>query len=91
MSGARVIRILFVVIASAMALAALADVVLYGRLTWISPLAFGALVAVLIAFVLHGFFVTFDVAYTFVTLQKPLRPTKAETIPDSGSPLLFSA
>src|SRR5215472_17229966 len=39
-----------------MALAALADVVLYGRLTWISPLAFGALVAVLIAFVLHGFF-----------------------------------
>jgi len=40
-----------------MALAALCDILLYGRLTWISPFAFGALIAVLIAFVLHQFFV----------------------------------
>jgi PAS domain S-box-containing protein len=56
-NGARVIRILFGVIASAMAMAALTDVLVTGRLTWISPLAFGALVAVLIAFVLHGFLI----------------------------------
>jgi PAS domain S-box-containing protein len=54
-TGARGIRILFGVIASAMAVAALADIVMTGRLTWISPFAFGALIAVLIAFVLHGF------------------------------------
>jgi PAS domain S-box-containing protein len=57
LTGARVIRILFGVIASAMLLAALGDVLLYGRLTWISPTAFGALLAVAIAFVLHAFFV----------------------------------
>ncbi len=51
------IRILFGVIASVMALSALADILLFGRLTWISPFAFGALIAVLIAFVLHGFLV----------------------------------
>ena len=55
MTSARFLRILFGVIATAMVMAALADILVYGRLTWINPLAFGALLAVLLALVLHGF------------------------------------
>ena len=40
MTGARVIRILFGVTASAILMAALGDVLVYGKLTWISPTAF---------------------------------------------------
>ncbi len=55
MTGARVIRILFGVTASALLMAAFGDVLVYGKLTWISPTAFGALLAVVIAFMLHAF------------------------------------
>ena len=65
-----------------MALAALADVVLYGRLTWISPLAFGALVAVLIAFVLHGFFAARERSALLDRQAAELR-TAAERLEDS--------
>jgi len=50
---ARIIRIVFGSVAGVMLVAALANVVLTGQLTLISPFSFGALVAVALAFVLN--------------------------------------
>jgi PAS domain S-box-containing protein len=52
MSFARIIRIVFGVVAGVMLVAALADIVLFGKLTLISPFSFGALLAVAIAFLI---------------------------------------
>jgi|JI10StandDraft_1071094.scaffolds.fasta_scaffold69774_1 PAS domain S-box-containing protein len=52
MSVARIIRIVFGVIAGVMLVAALGDILLSGRLTLISPFSFGALVAVALAYLL---------------------------------------
>lgn len=52
MSVVRIIRIVFGVIAGVMLVAALADILLSGRLTLISPFSFGALVAVALAYLL---------------------------------------
>jgi PAS domain S-box-containing protein len=51
---ARIIRIVFGSVAGAMLIAAIADVVLYGKLTLISPFSFGALLAVALAFLLNN-------------------------------------
>jgi PAS domain S-box-containing protein len=51
---ARIIRIVFGSVAGAMLIAAVADVVLYGKLTLISPFSFGALLAVALAFLLNN-------------------------------------
>ena len=53
---ARIIRIVFGSVAGTMLVAALADIVLFGRLTLISPFSFGALLAVALAFVLNNLF-----------------------------------
>ncbi len=50
---ARIIRIVFGSVAGVMLVAALANVVLMGQLTLISPFSFGALLAVALAFVLN--------------------------------------
>jgi len=49
LTTARVIRIVFGVLAGLMLVAALADVVLFGRLTIVSPASFGALLTVALA------------------------------------------
>jgi PAS domain S-box-containing protein len=51
---ARFIRIVFGSVAGTMLVAALADIVLFGRLTLISPFSFGALLAVALAFLLNN-------------------------------------
>jgi PAS domain S-box-containing protein len=55
---ARIIRIVFGSVAGVMLVAALADVVLYGRLSLISPFSFGALLAVALAFLLNNLLTT---------------------------------
>jgi PAS domain S-box-containing protein len=52
MSFARIIRIVFGVVAGVMLVAALGDILWFGRLTLISPFSFGALLAVAIAFLI---------------------------------------
>ncbi len=52
MSFARIIRIVFGVVAGVMLVAAIADILWSGHLTLISPFSFGALVAVALAFLL---------------------------------------
>ncbi len=51
---ARIIRIVFGTVAGTMLVAALANILLFGRLTIISPLSFGALLAVALAFLLNN-------------------------------------
>ncbi|HEY0267576.1 MAG TPA: ATP-binding protein [Rhizomicrobium sp.] len=51
---ARIIRIVFGTLAGLMLVAALANILLFGRLTIISPLSFGALLAVALAFLLNN-------------------------------------
>ena len=51
---ARWLRIVFGVVAGLMLLAALADIVLAGRLTIVSPFSFGALLAVALAFLINN-------------------------------------
>jgi PAS domain S-box-containing protein len=51
---ARIIRIIFGVVAGFMLLAALADIMLQGHLTIISPVSFGALLTVALAFLLNN-------------------------------------
>ena len=54
MTIARVIRIVFGVLAGLMLVAALADIVLFGRLTIVSPVSFGALLTVALAFLINN-------------------------------------
>ena len=54
MTIARVIRIVFGVLAGLMLVAALADIVLFGRLTIVSPASFGALLTVALAFLINN-------------------------------------
>ena len=54
MSLARIIRIVFGVVAGIMLLAALANILWFGRLTLISPFSFGALLVVALAFLLNN-------------------------------------
>ena len=54
MTAARVIRIVFGVLAGLMLVAALADIVLFGRLTIVSPASFGALLTVALAFLINN-------------------------------------
>ena len=51
---ARIIRIVFGVLAGIMLVAALADILLFGRLTIVTPFSFGALLAVALAFLLNN-------------------------------------
>ena len=55
---ARVIRIVFGVLAGAMLLAALSDVMLMGHLTIVTPANFGALLIVALAFLIHNLLVS---------------------------------
>jgi PAS domain S-box-containing protein len=55
---ARVIRIVFGVLAGLMLVAALADIVLFGRLTIVSPVSFGALLTVALAFLINNLLTT---------------------------------
>jgi PAS domain S-box-containing protein len=57
-SSAQFIRIFFGIIASAMAFATLSDIVAHGHLSWISPGALLAFIAVLVAFVLYSLHTT---------------------------------
>ena len=58
MTTARVIRIVFGVLAGLMLVAALADVLLFGRLTIVSPASFGALLTVALAFLINNLLTT---------------------------------
>ena len=58
LTTARVIRIVFGVLAGLMLVAALADVVLFGRLTIVSPASFGALLTVALAFLINNLLTT---------------------------------
>ncbi len=58
MTTARVIRIVFGVLAGLMLVAALADIVLFGRLTIVSPASFGALLTVALAFLINNLLTT---------------------------------
>jgi len=51
---ARMIRIVFGVLAGLMLVAALADIVLFGRLTIVTPVSFGALLAIALAFLINS-------------------------------------
>lgn len=53
MAAARIIRIVFGVLAGAMVILALGDVLIWGRLTVISPLSFGSLLAIALAFLAY--------------------------------------
>src|ERR1700759_3484055 len=55
---ARVIRIVFGVLAGLMLVAALGDIVLFGQLTIVSPVSFGALLAVALAFLINKLLTT---------------------------------
>ena len=54
MTIARVIRIVFGVLAGLMLVAALGDIVLFGNLTIVSPASFGALLVVAMAFLINN-------------------------------------
>src|SRR6201996_3056742 len=54
MTVARVIRIVFGTLAGLMLIGALADIVLFGRLTIVSPASFGALLTVALAFLINN-------------------------------------
>ncbi len=58
LTTARVIRIVFGVLAGLMLVAALADIVLFGRLTIVSPASFGALLTVALAFLINNLLTT---------------------------------
>ena len=58
MTTARVIRIVFGVLAGLMLVAALTDIVLFGRLTIVSPASFGALLTVALAFLINNLLTT---------------------------------
>jgi PAS domain S-box-containing protein len=60
LASARVIRILFSIVATAMGAAALADVAVHGHLSWISPEGLAALLVVVSAFILHSLFVAHE-------------------------------
>ncbi len=62
MSPARIIRFVFGVVAGVMLVVALADILLMGRLSLISPLSFGALLAVSLAFLIYHLLETRDAA-----------------------------
>jgi signal transduction histidine kinase/CheY-like chemotaxis protein len=51
---ARMIRIAFGVMAGLMLIAALADIMLFGRLTIVTPVSFGALLAIALAFLINN-------------------------------------
>src|SRR5271170_7219135 len=51
---ARVIRVVFGVLAGLMLIAALADIVLFGALTIVSPVSVGALLTVALAFLINN-------------------------------------
>lgn len=53
MSPARIVRIVFGVVAGVMLVVALGDILLFGRLSLISPFSFGALLAVSLAFLIY--------------------------------------
>ena len=55
---ARLIRIVFGVLAGAMLLAALADVMVMGHLTIVTPVSFGALLIIALAFLIHNLLVS---------------------------------
>src|SRR5271154_6123531 len=55
---ARVIRVVFGMVAGLMLIAALADIVLFGRLTIVSPESFCALLAVALAFLINNLLTT---------------------------------
>ena len=54
MTIARMIRIVFGVLAGLMLIAALADILLFGRLTIVTPVSFGALLAIALAFLINN-------------------------------------
>ena len=56
--AARIIRIVFGALAGTLLVAALGDVLIWGRLTFISPFSFGALLAVALAFLLNNLLAT---------------------------------
>ena len=58
MTIARVIRVVFGVLAGLMLVAALADIVLFGKLTIVSPVSFGALLTVALAFLINNLLTT---------------------------------
>ena len=53
MSPARIVRFVFGVVAGVMLVVALADILLTGHLSLISPFSFGALLAVSLAFMIY--------------------------------------
>jgi PAS domain S-box-containing protein len=55
---ARVIRVVFGVLAGLMLVAALANIVLFGQLTIVSPVSFGALLTVALAFLINNLLTT---------------------------------
>jgi PAS domain S-box-containing protein len=58
LAAARIISLVFGVVAGAMLVVALGDVLIWGRLTIISPLSFGSLLAVALAFLLFHLLAT---------------------------------
>ena len=58
MTIARVIRVVFGVLAGLMLVAAMGDIVLFGRLTIVSPVSFGALLAVALAFLINNLLIS---------------------------------
>ena len=52
---ARVIRIVFGVLAGAMLIAAVGDILVFGHLTIVTPFNFGALLAIALAFLINNF------------------------------------
>ena len=71
--AARIIRIVFGVLAGALLVAALGDILIWGRLTFISPFSFGALLAVALAFLLSHLLATQERELTLTRQAEQLK------------------
>ncbi|MBV9330306.1 MAG: PAS domain S-box protein, partial [Alphaproteobacteria bacterium] len=82
MSSARIVRIFFAVVASAMGVAVVGDLVVHGRLNWISPGALTALATVVVAFILHSVYAARE-RRTLLQQQEAERRAAADRIKSS--------
>jgi PAS domain S-box-containing protein len=76
-SSARVVRIVFAIVASAMGFAALADIAVHGHLSWIAPPGLAALFAIVAVFILHSIYSSRERTLLMQRQEAELKSAKA--------------
>jgi PAS domain S-box-containing protein len=76
-SSARVVRLIFGIVASAMAFTALADVAVHGHLSWTTPPGLAALFAIVAVFILHNLYTSRERYLLMQRQEAELKSAKA--------------